>query len=233
MSAALGLFRLQNVDRQMDAAQARANAILQVLENDAELRAVLGRIEAAQAEKHAARQILLDAEASVKGQQQKILEAENSLYGGSVRNPKELQDLQTDVAALKRHLGTLEERQLEGMMQTESAEAVLVAAQADLEKLNARVGDEHRTLLEEQAGLTKDLQRLAAERQAVLSAIAAQALQTYEDLRQRRRGTAVAEVNENSCSACGTTLAAALQQNARSATQMAYCPSCGRILFAN
>lgn len=233
MSAALGLFRLQKVDRQMDVAQARASAILQVLENDAETRAVLGRIEGAQSEKGATRQNLLDAEAAVKGQQLKIQEAESSLYGGSVRNPKELQDLQTDVAALKRHLGTLEERQLEAMMQAEASEVALTAEQAELEKLNARLGDEHRSLLEEQAGLTKDLQRLTAERQAVLSAIAEQALQTYEDLRQRRRGTAVAEVNENSCSACGTRLAAALQQNARSTTQMAYCPSCGRILYAD
>ena len=50
MSAALGLFRLQQVDRQMDQTLARLNAIQQTLDNDNELRAVLDQVEAAKAE---------------------------------------------------------------------------------------------------------------------------------------------------------------------------------------
>jgi hypothetical protein len=38
MSAALGLYRLQQVDSQMDQARARLKAIQQILENDEELR---------------------------------------------------------------------------------------------------------------------------------------------------------------------------------------------------
>ena len=41
MSAALGLYRLQQVDSQMDAIQARLKAIRETLENDLELRAAL------------------------------------------------------------------------------------------------------------------------------------------------------------------------------------------------
>ena len=39
MSAALGLYRLQQVDSQIDQIQARLKVIQQTLENDAELRA--------------------------------------------------------------------------------------------------------------------------------------------------------------------------------------------------
>jgi HPt (histidine-containing phosphotransfer) domain-containing protein len=34
MSAALGLFRLQQIDRQLDQARARQNVIREILEND-------------------------------------------------------------------------------------------------------------------------------------------------------------------------------------------------------
>jgi predicted nucleic acid-binding Zn-ribbon protein len=57
-------------------------------------------------------------------------------------------------------------------------------------------------------------------------------LEMYENLRQQKRGVAIAEISDNACAACGTTLTAALQQSARSATTLTHCPSCGRILYA-
>ena len=76
------------------------------------------------------------------------------------------------------------------------------------------------------------LQGLQAEREAATSAIDARILDKYEALRQQRRGVAVAEINDNACGACGTTVTAALQQSARHSSELVYCPSCGRILFA-
>ncbi|HEY6072365.1 MAG TPA: C4-type zinc ribbon domain-containing protein [Anaerolineales bacterium] len=233
MSAALGLFRLQQVDRQIDQVQARLNAIQQILENDAELRAALNGVETTGKEKTEAEKLLHEAEAQVKSQQIKIEQAESSLYGGSVHNPKELQDLQNDVASLKRHLSTLEERQLEAMIQLDTAQAGADAAAKELSDLQSRRGSDHSRLFGEQSTLQNKLVPLQAERKAVMTDLAAKSLELYEDLRGRRRGIAVAEVTDDSCSACGTTLNAALQQSARSTIQMSFCPSCGRILYAS
>ena len=49
MSAALGLYRLQQVDSQIDQIQARLKTIQQTLENDAELRAANEQFAAAEA----------------------------------------------------------------------------------------------------------------------------------------------------------------------------------------
>jgi predicted nucleic acid-binding Zn-ribbon protein len=149
-----------------------------------------------------------------------------------VHNPKELQDLQKDVASLKRHLSTLEERQLEVMVEVESAERELQSARAALEAIQTRLGSEHTTLLDHRANLLTDLERLAEEREAALAPIETSLLSVYEGLRQQRRGVAVTEVSDNSCDSCGSHLTASMQQNARSATQIVHCPSCGRILFA-
>ena len=197
------------------------------------MRAAEDRSQIARAQSDQFRRELAESEREVQSQQAKIQQAESSLYGGGVRNPKELEDLQRDIASLRRHLTTLEERQLESMANAENSDAVLLAVDADLQVLDARLGDQHRQLIEEQASLTKDVQRLDAERQAVVSALAKQALEVYENLRVQRRGVAVAEVSDDTCTACGTILSAALQQNARSATAIANCPSCGRILYAD
>lgn len=233
MSAALGLFRLQQVDRQINQAQSRLSVIQQTLDNDSELRAVLDQAEKARAAVQRVERSLQEAEASVKTQQVKIEQAESSLYGGRVHNPKELQDLQSDIAALKRFLSTLEERQLDTMLEAESAQAALQKAEADLNGLQSRRGSEHSLLLGEQATLSKKLESLQSERQAAVSDIPEHEREIYERLRQQRRGIAVADVSDNACSACGTPVNASLQQNARSSTQIAYCSSCGRILYAN
>ena len=233
MSASLGLYRLQQVDRQIDHARSQLESIRQTLENDSELQKALKELDAAQASHHHASNALRSAEAEVESQRIKIEQANSSLYGGKVQNPKELQDLQKDIVSLKKHLGTLEERELEAMVQAEDAERNLQDAKTKLELMQARLGNEHKKLITDQSAFSLKLEQLAEERGATLTTIEDNLLHSYEYLRQQKRGVAVTEVSDNSCASCGASITIALQQNARSQKQLAYCPSCGRILYAN
>lgn len=233
MSAALALYRLQQVDSQIDQAQTRLNAIRQTLENDAELQTASEVFATANAKLKSAEQLLKQSELEVEKQRLKMQQTEASLYGGLVQNPKELQDLQKDVASLKRHLETLEERQLEAMLAVETAEKDLEQASASLESIKSSRGVQFRDLTVESESLNKGLEKLSSERNAVMQDLASQALGVYEQLRKQRRGLAVTTLSDGSCSACGTTLTPSQQQNARSTSQLFYCPSCGRVLYAN
>lgn len=232
MSASLGLFRLQQVDSQIDRARTRLDVIQKVIENDKELKSVQAFFDNANDKNQHALHDMKNAEIEVETLKIKIEQAEASLYGGTVKNPKELQDLQRDVASLKKYLVTLEERQLEAMMQAESATAELEKAKTELALVQSRLGDEHKKLFEEKMQLVQQMESFAQEREAALAPIESSLLAVYEDLRKQKRGVAITEVDDDACVSCGTTLNAALQQNARS-QKLAYCPSCGRILFAN
>jgi uncharacterized protein len=233
MSAALGLYRLQQVDSQIDQIQARLQTIQRTLENDETLRAANENFNAA-ADKHKdAERALKLSEAEVEKQRIKIEQTETSLYGGKVHNPKELQDLQKDAASLKRYLETLEERELEAMIAAETAEKELQTAKTDLERVQSNLKDQNKDLAQESETLRKNLERLHSERRAVVTDIAGQALSAYEQLRKQKRGLAITTIEDNSCEACGTTLTASQQQTARSASQLFHCPTCGRILYAN
>lgn len=233
MSAALGLYRLQQVDSQIDQVQARLKTVQQTLENDATLRAANEGFGAAETKQKDAQRALHLSEAEVEKQRLKIEQTEASLYGGKVHNPKELQDLQKDVASLKRHLETLEERQLEAMIAAEIADAELQTAKLDLERVQSNLKEQNKDLTKESETLHKNLERLNSERQAVVTNIAAQTLTTYDQLRKQKRGLAITTIEDNSCEACGTTLTASQQQSARSTSQLFHCPTCGRILYAN
>lgn len=233
MSAALGIYRLQLVDSRMDEIRMRLEEIRLILEDDEELRQAKEQVAENEAEHKSSLQKLKQAEAETEKQKVKIEQTEANLYSGNVKNPKELQDLQNESASLKRYLETLEERQLEAMLEEEEAEQARDAAVRDLEKVQARLANQNITLTTEQDHLRKELQRLESERQAALSPLDASLLNAYDDLRQQRRGLAVAELSEGACAACGTTLTPSQRQSARSTAQIYNCPTCGRILFAN
>ena len=233
MSAALGLYRLQQVDSQIDQIQARLKVIQQILENDVELRAATQQLAESEHKHRDAEHNLKESEAEVERQSIKIEQMEASLYGGHVHNPKELQDLQKDVSSLKRHLATLEERELEAMLTVETTEKHWQDAKSAVEHVQSNLGEQNRDLAAESSALNKSLERLSSERQAVIGDIAQRTMATYDQLRQQRRGIAVTTLSDGSCSACGTTLTPSQQQNARSTSQLFHCPSCGRILYAD
>jgi predicted nucleic acid-binding Zn-ribbon protein len=233
MSAALGLYRLQQVDSQIDQIRARLKVIRETLENDLELQTATRQFTSADNSYKDAERALKQSEVEVEKQRIKIEQTEASLYGGRVHNPKELQDLQKDVASLKRYLQTLEERELEAMLVAETSENELQTAKANLEHVQTNLSDQNADLTEESESLHKNLERLNTERQAVIKDLAQQKMSVYAQLRQQRRGIAVTTISDAACAACGTTLTPSQQQAARSTSQLFNCPSCGRILYAN
>jgi predicted nucleic acid-binding Zn-ribbon protein len=220
MSHTLTLYRLQQTDTQTDRLQARLKIIQQTLEDDGELRQAKERAEKAEAGFGSAQRTLHQAENAVRDQRIKTEQTESSLYSGTVRNPKELQDLQNDVAALKRHLATLEDHQLEAMIAFDDAGNAHKAAQADLQTASARSMQKNQSLVKERDSLLKEVDNLGAERQAITGAIPADVLALYESLRKQRRGIA-----------CGTTLTPMQAQSVFTAAELTYCPTCGRILY--
>jgi uncharacterized protein len=233
MSQTLSLYRLQQIDTQLDRAQARLQAIQKTLEDDIELRQAREQAESAEARHKSAQQALKQAEVEVQAQRIKIEQVESGLYGGTVHNPKELQDLQNDSAALKRHLATLEDQLLEAMLEVEAAESAIQSARSGLQVAEARWMEQNRSLHEEQKGLQKEIETRSTERSAASSTIPADVMNLYVQLRQQRRGVAVASISDNACEACGSTLTQAHIQTARSPGQIARCPSCGRILYGS
>jgi len=233
MSAALGLYRLQQVDTQIDQIQARQKTIQETLQNDVSLRAANQAFDSADGKHREASRLLKQAEAEVEKQRIKIEQTEANLYSGNVHNPKELQDLQKEIVSLKKYMETLEARQLEAMLNIDNAQQELDAAEVELERTQANVKEQNRDLSQENDGLIKDLERLQSERNAVLGNLSHTDVTTYDQLRKQRRGIAVAKVSDSACDACGAPLTPAQLQNARSTGHLFNCPTCGRILYAN
>jgi hypothetical protein len=231
MSLPFILYRVQQADSQIDQHRLRLQEIEVALSQDEEL--AQARLEENQAQ-HAlaeAQKNLRKAEEEVASQRIKIEQTEAALYGGRVRSPKELQDLQKEAAALKRYLVVLEDRQIESMIIFEEMESVYQQAADHLREASERNQSNNQLLISEKNNLILEIGRLTQERDAASQGLAAEQINTYQNLRQSRRGVAVSRVINGNCSACGTHLSAALLHASRSQTQLTRCSTCGRILY--
>ncbi len=231
MSYSSKFFRLQQNDTQLDRIQARLNELERLLSDDSILKEAEVRLNGAEADLQANRKSLLQAEQQVQNQRIKISQNEASLYGGKIHNPKELQDLQNEVASQKKYLTALEDRQLEAMLATEEAEDRSKSVRTEQAQIQASLIEKNAHLMAEKTELLHDKERLEIEHKAAASALAPADLGLYEQLRKIRNGVAVAKISEKACSACGVGLTPAMIQAANSPAQVTRCTSCGRILF--
>jgi hypothetical protein len=231
MSQPFQLYRLQQLDSQIDQLQARLHEIEHTLGDNSEQLEAERQAGQANALLDEALKTLQRAEGEVKAQRVKIEQTEATLYGGKVRNPKELQDLQNESAALKRYLVTLEDRQLEQMIAYEEAEEGHRLAAERLSQVHAQKSALSTKLTQEHTSISDEVRRLQDEHQAATSSVPEADLKLYNQLRQSRRGVAVARVTDTYCMACGSTLSAALLHAARSPNHLTRCDSCGRILY--
>ncbi|MBN1439478.1 MAG: hypothetical protein JW929_08720 [Anaerolineales bacterium] len=231
MTRISNLFRLQTLDSQTDSHESRKAEIEAELREHPELDRVRAEEAALRAEVESARKVLRKAEEETRRQQQRIAETDKTLYGGGVRNPKELQDLQEEAASLRRYLAVLEERQLQAMIQLEDGEKTLAAAEAKSGEVENRRKEREAQLRKEQAAEQSALATLADQRDAVLSAVPPEDLKKYSALRTSKRGVAVVRLEGGSCAGCGVAPSAARIDSARSGQEIVYCGNCGRILY--
>ncbi len=232
VSRSSSLHRLQLLDLQIDHKQDRLKAIREILGDSESVSRCREGLSEAEARLHTARTASRLAEDELSANKAKLAEAEKRLYGGSVHNPKELQDLQAEVGSLTRFGATLEDRLLEAMVDLETAEGDQKTAEAALAQAAGQTAVRDAALTEEQFQLTVELERLAAEREAALANVTQDDLALYTQVRDNRGGLAVALVQDDTCGACGLTVAHSLRQEIRQGGSLVRCIQCGRILYA-
>lgn len=232
MNRSFKLFRLQQVDSQLDEVQGRLAEIEKILGEDQVINEAKQAAEQAKTAMQLAQQAVRNSEEEVKAQQQHVEQNQATAYGGKVTNPKELQDLQKEAEVLTRRLNELENAELERMMALEDAQGLSQKAEENLESVLAQRGIEHRTLGGEQSKLAAEDARLQGERATATKGIAAEDLDLYQSVRTSKGGLAIAKVQNKTCSACGAELSASLAQAARSPDELVRCSSCKRILYA-
>jgi uncharacterized protein len=229
MTVAKQLFELQETDLQIEAREkAVTQMTAQLGESDA-LRDARGNLVENQnkLEGFLSEQKSLDWE--IDDISAKLSTIEKDLYSGRIKNPKELGNLQQEIAVLKGRRGQLEDRALNIMEQIEVNRTSVAQLKTRLNAVEAEWQSRQDELKQTIDADTRLLTGLKKKRQELEKVIDTSTLQIYQTLR-KQRGTAVARVEQGVCRGCRISLPANELQNVRSG-RLVQCSSCGRILY--
>jgi hypothetical protein len=223
------LYQLQELDLEIDSQeQALSQTMSQLGESPAVLR-VQSQLQSEQQRLEELRRKQHSAEWEIEDISTKLTPAEETLFSGRVKNPKELANLQHEVEMLKAKRNQMEEKALEIMEQVELSETSVTKISSELETLKAEWQRQQQELADSVERLKAILADLRQKRQLLSAEISPQVVELYQGLR-KERGTAVARVEQGICRGCRISLPITELQQARSGN-LVKCSSCGRILF--
>ena len=233
MAIAAELYVLQEIDSAIDAAQAALAAVEEQLGETEELIAARAAVDEHSEGLRALREGQRDIEWQVDDARSHVTAVEKKLYGGTVRNPKELEGLNDDANMLKGQLRRREDELLNHMVKVEEQETALHQAEAALKEVEGRWRAEQADLLGQKERLEAELAEHEKSRRAQAGHIDGPLLGTYDLLRERRQGKAVVKVERGMCQGCRISLPMSVLQKARSGFDVVQCVSCERILYVS
>jgi predicted nucleic acid-binding Zn-ribbon protein len=226
------LIRLQEIDLALDSRRASVADAEERTGETEELIAARGAVEETRAALRDAESVQKDIELEADGLRAKITPAEEKLYGGSIKNPKELADLQADIDQLKRHLSTVDDRNLEALTAVEEAQSAGRAADEQLAATESAWSEEQAELRERIDRVGSEIASYESEREGVRSGIEKDLLARYEHIRRAHQGRGVAKLDRNLCLGCRISLPVSIVNRARQGSVVVQCPNCERILYA-
>jgi len=229
MSVASKLYQLQTTEQKLRETRQVLKATASRLERNEALEAAQKELSSLQTERDARRKAQRDLDWDVEQLTAKIKDVNDQLYGGKVRNPKELVNLEQDLRSLKRHLAEKEDLLLEAMALTEGAEDRAVAVEEEATGILNAWEREKPQLEQAKAEAEVSLARLTRERETLRAGIDPSTAGLYDSI-HRSSGLAVVKVEQGRCRGCNLTVPSGQWQRARSG-ELVQCGSCGRILY--
>jgi len=227
------LFDLHELDMSMDQCCTELESVEARLADGTALanaRAVKSKLEETGKEllrQHTSRSLV------VEELQDKYNALEQRLYGGSIRNPHELESLQAESTYAKDQTKEAEDQVLELMIGLDENEEALARSKEKLDEMEQTWVQTQAALSQDRIDLGSRIEQLTIARREIVSRIAAPMLSQYEYVRKSHQAGAMAKVERGMCTGCRLTLPTGELQRVRAARELITCSSCGRILVAD
>jgi predicted nucleic acid-binding Zn-ribbon protein len=231
VSQAKELYDLQQIDLDIDKASTTLRQIEVQLSDDSQLVQAKAKLEQEQAQLQDLQKNQRALERDSDDLRAKQAPLKQKLYGGSVKNPKELVSLQHEVDFLSDKITEKEDRALELMDEIEISQGTLAKITQEIEEVERQLKERKSSLLQEKSEAEKQLVSSTSARDALAASLDPGDLELYEYLRRGRTGTAVARVEQGRCQGCRITLPMNKLHKVRARHGVVQCDSCERILF--
>jgi predicted nucleic acid-binding Zn-ribbon protein len=226
------LYELQKIDGTTQKVRRRWAQLKTLLVESDDLKRARTQTETLQAEQQEWHSKQKNAELETQSLTDRIKEGEQRLMSGQVRNPKELESLQSSIEALQRQRGIVENASVEALLKNEELSGQVATATVQLQRVQQVWSASQSELTEEENKLKRGYLQLKKQRDTLTESLDKALFQQYEYLRERKAGVAVATIENENCSACHVRVPSGVLSTLRSQSdKLVSCTSCGRILY--
>jgi predicted nucleic acid-binding Zn-ribbon protein len=151
----------------------------------------------------------------------------------SVKTNEAYKALQQEIAHAEGEAAKAEDLVLEQMMALEDIERRVRRAEADLKELENAIAAEKKQLQVEYGEKKKKAEAQAVEREQIAKSVPDDLLDLYTRISRKHVGSALAEVRDGQCRACGMRILPHTLQLLKTETdeEIFRCETCGRILY--
>ncbi|MET8687785.1 C4-type zinc ribbon domain-containing protein [Streptomyces sp. NPDC004732] len=172
------------------------------------------------------------AEQDVDQVRQRAVRDQQRLDSGAVTSPKDLENLQREIASLAKRQGDLEDVVLEVMERRESAQERVTELTGRVSSVQSKIDDatgRRDAACEELDGETATVGK---EREVVAGSIPDDLLKLYDRLREKQGGIGAARLHQRRCEGCRLELdiTEVNEVKAASPDKVVRCENCSRIL---
>jgi len=229
MNSPAQLYTLQYIDRELQRSQQELDEIETQLTNDEPLAKVKSNLASRKAELRDTEKRQKEAEWVLDDLQQKVKQSNDKLYGGKLKNPKELVNLDLESKELGKKVHKKEDELLELMSEAEDIQSNIKNISQELKRVTREWQQKQQMLIQRKSDVEAKLAGLHQDREELARQISPEALSLYEQIRTTKE-QAVAKVEGGRCQGCHITLPTTQWQKAK-AGNLVQCDSCNRILY--
>jgi predicted nucleic acid-binding Zn-ribbon protein len=226
------VIQLQSLDQRIGALDKEIAALpkhIAIIEKT--LESHLRRLEADRAALSANQKDRKKLEGDIQMHEQKISKLRDQMLGAKTN--EQYKAFQHEIEYIEKEIRAAEDRILELMSESEPLDINVKKAEAALKEEKALVEAEQKRARERTAVDQAQIAQLRAERAELAAKLPPATLSSYDRIRKKLNGIAIAEAVAGRCSACQIVLRPQYVQDLRRGDQLMTCEVCGRFLFYN
>ena len=224
------LEELQGIDQTVDGKMAEQTVFkADIKELEQALASVQSSLAEHQSKMADLRRERADLDAAMHTEQENIKRSETNMK--EIRTNKEFQAIGREITAARKQVSDLEEQQLQIDTRIEELQATIDTCQSELATLadsTKNGSDEKQAAI---AALQTIIDAATVKRDVIVKELSSSLVRRYTQLRDQRRGQAVAEARDGSCMGCNMQLPPQLYNTLFKGDEMYFCPHCQRILI--
>ncbi len=229
------LLEVQSLDTtlaQLEHTRSEIPARARKAELEAELSALEEQVATLQAERDEVGRVQKRHEDEVALVEDRLEKINGDLYGGTITSPKEAQTLQEEIASVRRHQASIEDKVIVQMELAEPLDTQLGELAAKSEALATSLGEVEAELAQAEAEIDSQTDAVRTDRGVRAADVPAEDLEAYERVRSEFGSSALVVLEGSNCKGCPLAMPAMEVDRAKKAPadQMHSCEECGRLV---